>query len=200
MQAQPDIEDVGQVDESGLAHAVGRDAAGWLDPRTGDHVHDGTPSPAAACEAPATAWLSQSAGPRLMSIISSSISGVVLSASPGRNVPMVFTSTSGPDLAVDPVDEAFRRGGVGGIGHLAADANGEFTRRLLVPFDRHHRQAADGQGRRRRLTKPAACTGHDRYLALTASPLDLGTFVPGRASLHNGPRLSPRQVKGRRRS
>jgi len=135
-----------------------------------------------------------------MSIISSSISGVVLSASPGRNVPMVFTSTSGPDLAVDPVDEAFRRGGVGGIGHLAADANGEFTRRLLVPFDRHHRQAAGGQGRRRRLTKPAACTGHDRYLALTASPLDLGTFVPGRASLHNGPRLSPRQVKGRRRS
>jgi len=134
-----------------------------------------------------------------MSIISSSISGVVLSASPGRNVPMVFTSTSGPDLAVDPVDEAFRRGGVGGIGHLAAYADGEFTRCLLVPFDRHHRQAADGQRRRRRLTKPAApatiATFRSRHL-----PWILGTSVPGRASLHDGPRLSPRQVKGHRRS
>src|SRR5580693_3073579 len=43
----------------------------------------------------ATAWLSHSAGPRLTSIMSCSVSGVVVSASPGRNAPMVFTSTSG---------------------------------------------------------------------------------------------------------
>jgi len=43
----------------------------------------------------ATAWLSHSAGPRLTLIMSRSVSGVVVSASPGRNAPMVFTSTSG---------------------------------------------------------------------------------------------------------
>jgi len=44
----------------------------------------------------ATARLSHSAGPRLTSTMRRSVSGVVLSASPGRNAPMVFTSTSGP--------------------------------------------------------------------------------------------------------
>ena len=44
----------------------------------------------------ATAWLSHRAGPRLTSTMRRSVSGVVLSASPGRNAPMVFTSTSGP--------------------------------------------------------------------------------------------------------
>jgi hypothetical protein len=44
----------------------------------------------------ATARLSHSAGPRLTSTMRRSVSGVVLSASPGRNAPMVLTSTSGP--------------------------------------------------------------------------------------------------------
>jgi len=42
VRAQFDVEDAGQVDKSGLAHAVGRHAAGRLDPRAGGHVHDGT--------------------------------------------------------------------------------------------------------------------------------------------------------------
>src|ERR1022692_2479021 len=43
----------------------------------------------------ATAWLSHSAGPRLTSSMSRSVSGVVASASPRRKVPTTFTSTPG---------------------------------------------------------------------------------------------------------
>ena len=40
--AQFDVKDAGQVDKSGLAGAVCRHAAGWLNPWTGGYVHDGT--------------------------------------------------------------------------------------------------------------------------------------------------------------
>src|SRR6266542_3294388 len=87
------VEDACQVDESGLARAVGGHAAGWLDPRRAATCTM-APEPC-CCMCGATAWLSHSAGPRLTSIMSRSVSGVVVSASPGRNAPMVFTSTSG---------------------------------------------------------------------------------------------------------
>jgi hypothetical protein len=87
----------------------------------------------------------------------------------------VHQHVRGPDLAGDPVDEAFRYGGVGGVGHLAVDAVGEFTQRVLVPVHRHHREAVGGEGRRRRLTKSAACTGHDRYLC--AHGISLGSWA-----------------------
>jgi hypothetical protein len=78
---------------------------------------------------------------------------------------MVFHQhVRGPDLAGDPVDEAFRRGGIGGVGHLGADTVGEVTQPTLVPVDRHHGEAAGGEGHRRRVTKRTAGTGHDRHL------------------------------------
>jgi hypothetical protein len=42
VRAQLDIENAGQVDKTGFARAVGRHAAGWLNPRAGGDVHDGT--------------------------------------------------------------------------------------------------------------------------------------------------------------
>ena len=152
--AQLDVEDACQVDQSGLAHAVGRHAACGLDSRAGGYVHDETPEPwCRTCGA--TAWLSHSAGPRLTSSMSRSVSGVVLSTSPGRNAPMVFTSTSRgrPRPIVGG-----RRGRDDGVGHLAADIVREVTQPAFVPVDRHDREAAGGEDHRRRTTKPTART------------------------------------------
>jgi hypothetical protein len=44
----------------------------------------------------------------------------------------------------------------------------------IVPVDRHHREAAGGAGRRRRVTKRTACTGHDRHISAHAISLNLG--------------------------
>jgi hypothetical protein len=42
MRAELEVEDACPVDKSSLAGALCRYAAGWLDPRTGGYVHDGT--------------------------------------------------------------------------------------------------------------------------------------------------------------
>jgi hypothetical protein len=93
----------------------------------------------------------------------------------------IHQDVGGPDLAGDPVDEAFRRGGVGGVGHLGTDRFREVAQRMLVPVDRHHGEAAGGEGQRRRVTKRAACTGHDRHLCA------------------HGLRVTTKQVRGRHR-
>ena len=49
----------------------------------------------------------------------------------------VHQHVRGPNLAGDPADEAFRCGGVGGVGYLAADTVGGFTQGMLVPVDGH---------------------------------------------------------------
>jgi hypothetical protein len=86
-----------------------------------------------------TAWVSHSAGPRLTSIMSRSVSGVVLSASPGTKAPMVFTSTAGgpTSAAIRSMSLAATAGSVVS-GHLAADTAGEVKQSSLVPVDRHH--------------------------------------------------------------
>ena len=72
----------------------------------------------------------------------------------------------GADLASYPVDELGRRGGVGGIGHLATDMVGQFTQRTLIPVDSHHGTAASGEGRRRRATKRTTRTAYDRHVSV----------------------------------
>jgi hypothetical protein len=84
--AELDVEDACQVDESGPCRRMARSPGGRLRARW--HL-----CPAACAARPP--WLSHRASPKLTSIMSCRVSGVVVSASPGRNAPMVFTSTSG---------------------------------------------------------------------------------------------------------
>jgi hypothetical protein len=75
---------------------------------------------------------------------------------------------------------------VGGVGHLGPDTVREFTQRTLGPVDRHHRQAAGGEGHRRRVTKRAARTGHDRHLCAHGANRPRSAAVtcsPGRSTL-----------------
>src|SRR5215468_12197223 len=87
------VEDPCQVDESRLARAICGHAAGRLKPRRAATC---TMAPEPSCRIyGATAWLNHNAGPKLTSIMSCSVWAVVVSASPGRNAPTVFTSTPG---------------------------------------------------------------------------------------------------------
>jgi hypothetical protein len=125
----------------------------------------------------ANARLSHSADPRPTSSMSRSVSGTAVSASPGRNAPMVLTSTPGPGLADDPGDELRRRGGV-----------------------------ADGEGRRRRVTKRTAGASHDRHLSAHgvnrprgAAKLVAGCHVVLFDQAIDGPGVARRQVRGHHR-
>jgi hypothetical protein len=77
----------------------------------------------------------------------------------------VHQHVRGPNLVGDPIDEPRRHGGVGGVGHLAADLIGELTQPALVPVDRHYGEAVGAEGHRRRVTKRAPCAGHDRNVS-----------------------------------
>jgi hypothetical protein len=93
--------------------------------------------------------------------MSCSVSGVVVSASPGRKrTDGLHQHVRRPNLAGDPVDEAFRRGGIGGVVHLGADTAAEVTQPTLTPVDRH--QAAEralALAEPDRLVLPFAVTG-----------------------------------------
>ena len=123
----------------------------------------------------ATAWLSHSAGPRLTSIMSRSVSGVVVRASPGENAPIVFTSTSG-----GPTSLAIRSMScVATAGSVVSAASrrtlvGKLAQPALVPVDRHHAEAASGEGHRRRVTKRTACADHNRHVSAHGVDLPFG--------------------------
>jgi hypothetical protein len=93
VRAELDLEGTGQVDKGGLARAVGHHAAGWLNPRAGGDVHDdtGAPLPHVRRDRQAQPQRRSQDVDRAPQRLRGRAERV-----PGRNAPMVFTSTSGP--------------------------------------------------------------------------------------------------------